>query len=387
MAVTALTNARLVLPDAVMEGSVVFEDGTIVAAGPSVVAPVGAETIDAGGLYVAPGFIDIHVHGGGGHSLVTDDPERIRAYARWVASRGVTSFLISTFGADHEGTLRNLRGSVAALRGPTGGARPLGFHLEGPFLNPKRKGAFPESALRPPDAQEFRAYAEAAGGAIRQVTLAPEMSGAHDLVRAVLDAGAVPAMGHTDATYEEARRAFDLGVCHVTHCYNAMRPLVHRDPGCLGAALTSDRVTCELICDGAHVHPAAADLLVRAKGVDRTVLVTDGMVLAGTGEGILEWDRGRIEVKGRAAVREDGTIVGSVATLDDLVRNAARWLPVSLPQAVRMATLNPARVIGAEGRGIIELGAAADLVLLDDDLRVVSTLVAGTVVYRRSLTA
>ena len=383
MAVTALTNARLILPDAVVEGSVVFEDGTIVAAGPSVTGPAGTETIDAGGLYIAPGFIDIHVHGGGGLSLITDEPEQIRAYGRWVASRGVTSFLISTFGADHESTIRNLRGSVAALREPSGGARPVGFHLEGPFLNPKRKGAFPESALRPPDTQEFRAYAEAAGGAIRQVTLAPELPGADDLVRAVLDAGAVPAMGHTEATYEEARRAFELGVRHVTHCYNAMRPLAHRDPGCLGAALTSDQVTCELICDGAHVHPAAAELLVRAKGVDRTVLVTDGMTLAGTGEGVLEWQGGRIEVKGRAAVREDGTIVGSVATLDDLVRNATRWLPVTLPEAVRMATLNPARVIGVEGRGIIEPGAAADLVLLDDDLRVVTTLVAGTVVYRQ----
>jgi len=383
MAVIALTNARLILPDAVVEGSVVFEDGAIVAAGPSVIAPASAETIDASGLYVAPGFIDIHVHGGGGLSLITDDPEQIRAYARWVVSRGVTSFLISTFGADHESTLRNLRGSGAALRAPTGDARPLGFHLEGPFLNPKRKGAFPESALRPPHTQEFRAYAEAAGGAIRQVTLAPELPGAHDLVRAVLDAGAVPAMGHTDATYEEARRAFDLGVRHVTHCYNAMRPLAHRDPGCLGAALTSDQVTCELICDGAHVHPAVAELLLRAKGVDRTVLVTDGMTLAGTGEGLLEWEGGRIEVKGLAAVRDDGTIVGSVATMDDLVRNAVRWLPVSLSEAVRMATLNPARVIGEEGRGIIEPGAAADLVLLDDDLRVVTTFVAGTVVYRR----
>ncbi len=384
MTVTALTDARLILPDRVVDGSVLFEGGSIVAAGPSVVAPAGAESIDAEGLYVAPGFIDIHVHGGGGISLFTDDPEQIRAYARWVTSRGVTSFVISTVAADHDSTIRNLRGSVAALREATGGARPLGFHLEGPFLNPRRKGAFAESALRLPNAREFGAYVEAAGGAIRQVTLAPELPGAEDLVRAVLDAGAVPAMGHTDATYEEARRAFELGVRHVTHCYNAMRPLAHRDPGCLGAALTSDRVTCELICDGAHVHPAAAELLVRAKGVDRTVLVTDGMTLAGTGEGVLEWEGGRIEVKGLAAVRDDGTLVGSVATMDDLVRNAVRWLPVTLPEAVRMATLNPARVIGEEGRGRIEPGAAADLVLLDDDLRVVSTLVAGRVVYRRS---
>lgn len=190
--------------------------------------------------------------------------------------------------------------------------------------------------------------------------------------------GTVAAIGHTDATYDEAMYAFELGVSHVTHCFNAMRPFLHRDPGCLGAILTSPQVTAELIADGAHVHPAAAALLVRAKGVEGTVLVTDGIPLAGLGsvEGGL-WGE-NVHLKGSAVVRADGTIAGSVATLDELVRNACAWLGVDLPEAVRMASLNPARVIGLEAtKGALEAGRDADLVVLDDELRIVQTYVAG----------
>ena len=260
----ALVNARLITADAVAEGGVLVEEGRIAAVGRDVKAPADAEVLDLGGRYLAPGFIELHTHGGGGHSLRTEDPAEVEAYARWATSWGVTSFLVGVVGGEHERTLRALKRSAAFFERPSAGAGALGYFLEGPFLNPRRKGAFPEAWLGPPDVGQFRQYVEATGGRLRLITLAPELPGADALIAAALEAGAVPSMGHSDATYEEALHSFEVGVRHVTHCFNGMRPLAHRDPGCLGAALTVPSVTCELILDGSHVHPAAAALLVRA---------------------------------------------------------------------------------------------------------------------------
>jgi len=382
----ALVNARLVTADAVVDGGLLVEDGRIAAAGPSVEAPPDAGVLDLGGRYLAPGFVELHTHGGGGHSFLTEDPAEVEAYARWVASRGVTSFLIGVASGEHERTLRVLRGSAAFFeRPPSVGARALGYFLEGPFLSPRRKGAFSEAWLRPPNVDQFRQYVEATGGRLRLLTLAPELPGADALIAAALEVGAVPSMGHSDATYEEALHSFEVGISHVTHCFNAMRPLAHRDPGCLGAALTTPSVTCELILDGSHVDPAAAALLVRAKGVDGTVLVTDAIPPAGSERETVEWEGMKAKVVGKAAVREDGTIIGSLATADDLVRHAVKWLPVTLAEAVRMVTRNPARVLRLEeGKGSLVAGTDADLVVLDDELRVAMTVVRGQIVYRRS---
>lgn len=385
MARLALINARLITDDAVVKGGLVAEDGRIVQVGLGVAAPAGAEVLDLAGRYLAPGFIELHVHGGGGFSLLTEDPAEVEAYARWITSRGVSSFLVGVAGGEHERTLRALQSSAAFFeRPPADAAEALGYFLEGPFLNPRRKGAFPEPWLRPPDVQQFRRYVEATGGRLRLLTFAPELPGGDALIRAALESGVVPSMGHTDATYEEALQAFGAGVRHVTHCFNAMRPFVHRDPGCLAAALTAPDVTCELILDGSHVHPAAAALLVRAKGVDRTVLITDAIPPAGCTGDAIEWEGMKARVVGRAAVREDGSIIGSVATTDDLARNALAWLGASLPEALRMVSRNPARVLGLDGRkGCLRAGTDADLVVLDEGLRVVMTLVRGRVVYRR----
>jgi N-acetylglucosamine-6-phosphate deacetylase len=387
----ALVNARLITGDAAVEGGLVVEEGRIATVGSGVAAPTDTEVVDLGGCYLAPGFIELHTHGGGGYSLLTEDPAEVEAYARWVAARGVTSFLIGVAGGEHERTLRALRRSAAFFDRPSpgppvgrAGAEALGYFLEGPFLNPRRKGAFPEAWLRAPDVVQFHQYVQATGGRLRLLTLAPELPGGDALIAAALEAGTVPSMGHTDATYEEALHSFEVGIRHVTHCFNGMRPFAHRDPGCLGAALTSPAVICELILDGSHVHPAAAALLVRAKGVDGTVLITDAIPPAGGEGGTIEWEGMRAKVVGRAAVREDGSIIGSVGTADDLVRNAVAWLPVTLPEAVRMVTHNPARVLGLEAsKGSLRPGADADLVVLDDELQVVMTLVRGRVVYRR----
>jgi len=231
---------------------------------------------------------------------------------------------------------------------------------------------------------EYEELFEASNGTVRQVTLAPELPGADDLIRAVVKSGAVAAMGHTDATYEQARRAIDLGVSHVTHCYNAMRPFSHRDPGVLAAVMTSDAVTAELIGDGAHVDFGAARLLVRAKGAGKVVLITDGMPLCGTPDGEGAWEGVPIRVEGGKAVRAtDGTIIGGTTPLDQMVRNAVEKLGMRHAEAFDLAAGQPASVLRiADDYGWLVPGCWADFILVDDALRVMETWVAGERVYR-----
>jgi N-acetylglucosamine-6-phosphate deacetylase len=377
---TAIFNAKLVLADGVREGGLLIDGDRIEAIlSPQGAPPAGATMVDAGGQYLGPGLIDVHVHGGGGFNLMSDDPEQIRGYARWVAHRGITSFLVSTSGSDHEDILRRLRAVAPAIGDEPNGARALGFHLEGPYINPVRKGAFPPRWLRPPNPSEYRELYDAAGGSIIQMTIAPELEGADALIDAVALSGAVAAMGHTDATYEQAMRAIERGVTHVTHCFNAMRPLGHRDPGVLGAVMTSDDVTAELIGDGAHVDFAVARVLIRAKGHDHVALITDAMPLAGTPDGDGAWEGQAIRVEGGKAVRvADGTIIGGVITLDQTVRNAVTHMGVSLHQAWAMASALPAKAMRVDDRvGWLKVGLSADLVVMDDELAVTETWVAG----------
>lgn len=371
MSAIAFTGARIITPGGVRQGVLRVRDGVIEAIDEDARhAPPGFEPIDCGGRYLAPGLVDIHVHGGGGFDLMSDDPEQIRAYARWVIRHGVTGFLVSTSGRDHNDIVRRLRAIAPAIADEPGAARVLGFHLEGPYINPVRKGAFPPKWLRAPSADEYRELFDASGGNVRQVTLAPELPGADALIDAVCASGATVAIGHTDATYDEAMHAIAGGATHVTHCFNAMRPLGHRDPGVLGAVMTSDAVTAELIGDGAHVDFATARVLIRAKGHDRVVLITDAMPLAGTADGDGEWEGQPIRVEGGKAVRvSDGTIIGGVITLDQAVRNAVAHMDVPLAAAVAMASANALRAIGLGANAdSIAPGMRADLLLLDDKL-------------------
>lgn len=376
----AIINARLLLSHGVEDGGVLFSAGLIEAVlSPAQAPPNGAIVVDAGGRYLGPGLIDVHVHGGGGFSLMSDDPEEIRRYAAWVVRRGVTSFLVSTSGSDHDDIARRLRSVAPAIGHAPGSARALGFHLEGPYINPVRKGAFPPRWLRAPNADEYGELQDASGGNVTQMTIAPELSRTDALIDAVVASGAVAAMGHTDATYEQATRAIDRGVTHVTHCFNAMRPLGHRDPGVLGAVMTSDAVTAELIGDGAHVDYAVARVLIRAKGHDHVALITDAMPLAGTADGDGEWEGQPIRVEGGKAVRvADNTIIGGVITLDQTIRNAVAHMDVPLHAVWAMASAVPARAMRVADRvGLLAPGLAADFVLLDDALAVTEVWVAG----------
>lgn len=377
-----LRNGVVALPSGPSRADVLCQDGRIVAIGNSLNAG-DAESVNAAGLTIGPGFVDVHVHGGGGHSFFTHDAQRIRDYAAWAPRNGVTSFLVSTVGQDADDTVA-IFGALRPTVNGSGGAEVLGFHMEGPFINPVRHGAFPPGMLRPPVREEFLRFQEAAGGHIRQVTMAPELPLALDLAGAITASGAIPAMGHTDANSEQCRAGFDSGIRHVTHLFNAMRPIHQREGGPIVAALLEDQVTCELICDGAHVDPAPLLMAYRMLGPQRAVVVTDNLHLAGMPAETGRFAGEEVTVSGGKAAKADGTIVGSVETMDQHFRNTMRFLGISISTAFRLCSTNPARVAGASNRkGQVERGMDADLVLLDGDLQVQMTICRGDVAFDR----
>ena len=384
---TLLTGARVITPDSRTEpASVLIEDGRIAAVGPGLAA-AGAETVDLSGSVIAPGFIDVHVHGGGGHPLITRDPGEIEAYARWAVSQGVTSFL-ATVCAPALGAALDCLAACANAReesgGPAGtdGAALLGVNLEGPFVSPERRGALPPSWPAAPDVDTFRRLLDASGGKLRLMTFAPELLGSAEVIQEALSAGVRVSVGHTDATYEVARDAFAAGASHVTHAFNAMRPFHHREPGPLGAALEAEGVTVEVIADGVHLHPATVRTLVGAFGPQRIALITDGVTPAGLSEGSFRIGDVEARLKDGAMRLPDGTIAGSVATMADLVRNVVRWSIADLAKAATMASATPAHALGlGERKGRIAPGYDADLVALTADLSVAATWVAGRLAY------
>ncbi|MEO8538352.1 MAG: N-acetylglucosamine-6-phosphate deacetylase [bacterium] len=378
-----IRNGVLAMASGPMRADILCHEGRIVAIGHDLQEP-SAEVIDATGLTAGPGLIDVHVHGGGGHSFFTQDPERIRAYSQWAPQNGVTSFLVSTVGRDAEDTA-GIFASLAPLVGDTEGAEVLGFHMEGPFINPLRQGAFPKEMLRAPVREEFIRFQAAAQGHIRQVTMAPELPLALDLAVAISGSGAIPAMGHTDATTEQCEAGFDSGVRHVTHLFNAMRPIHQREGGPIVAALLRDQATCELICDGAHVAPETLRMAYRILGPQRTVVVTDNLHLAGMQAASGRFAGEEVTVSGGKAAKADGTIVGSVETMDQHFRNSMNFLGIDLAAAFRICSTNPARVAGAANRkGHLDRGMDADIVLLDSDCQVAMTICRGEIAYRRT---
>ncbi|GAB4401136.1 MAG: N-acetylglucosamine-6-phosphate deacetylase [Anaerolineales bacterium] len=378
-----LHNATLITPTAqVDDGAVLIsDDGRIAYAGPASDAPrFRGERMDVQGCIVAPGFTDIHTHGGNGIAFGEsgDAAGELRAYAEWVVRHGVTGFLCSLAAPNADALRQTVRAFADALAQGTSGAEALGLYLEGPFLNPARRGAIPSPWLRNPNLDEVDDLIRAGRGWIRMVTLAPELPGAAEAAARFRQAGAVVAMGHTDADCETAAAALRGPFSHVTHAFNAMRGFHHREPGALGAVLASDGATAELIADGVHVHPAAMRVLLRCLGAERIVLVTDASPGAGLPDGSYRWLEQTVRVQHGRATLPDGGLAGSVATLDQCVRNAATLIGIPLADAIRMATLNPARVLGLHDRtGQLSPGLAANLVVLDGAGNVVATFVQG----------
>jgi N-acetylglucosamine-6-phosphate deacetylase len=331
---------------------------------------------------LCPGFIDLQINGAFGADI-GPDPDAIKTLVTRLPTTGVTSFLptlISSpteryeefFDALEEGAVEN-------------GARVLGAHLEGPFLAPDRKGAHDPAHLRPIDLGFLRELLRS--GKVRIMTLAPELPNSLEAIELLLEEGAVASAGHTDATCEEVTRAVDAGLSLGTHLYNAMRPLAHREPGTVGALLTDDRVKVGIIADGVHVHEAALRLAYRAKGSEGLILVTDAMQAAGMPPGDYELGQRKVHLEDGAVRLPDGTLAGSALTMDEAVRNAVRFLVVSLAQAVRMAAETPAAALNLDGKGKIAVGCDADFVLLDSEGTVLETIVAGETVYERGKSA
>jgi N-acetylglucosamine-6-phosphate deacetylase len=383
---TAITEARIITPDETIESAtiVIGDDGRISEVRADATVPPGASRTAATGLAIVPGFIDLHVHGGGGFSLATEDPSQIESYARWVVRHGVTSFLATIFADDLEESLKFVRVAAQPNGTASGGAALLGLHLEGPFVNSDRRGALPESWITDADVRTFDGMVQAAAGHLRMLTLAPELPRSADVLGSAVSRGIVVALGHTDAGYDVALRAFEAGASHVTHAFNAMRPFHHRDPGPVGAALESPHVTVEVVADGVHLHPATIDLLIRALGPERVVLTTDAVTPAGLSAGSFRIGREEARLEDGRMLLPDGTIAGSAATMDQLVRNVVEWRFTNLADAALMASTTPARVIGVSAsKGRVAPGFDADLVALDSDLAVAMTWVGGELVYRR----
>jgi N-acetylglucosamine-6-phosphate deacetylase len=330
---------------------------------------------------VAPGLVDLQFNGGFGIEI-GERAEDIVEVAQRLPATGVTAFLptLVTLPEDaYPPALAAFADARRALKGAGPHAVPLGLHLEGPFLSPDASGAHSRADIERADDALFDRLV--ASGVVSLMTLAPERDGALARIRRLVLAGIVVSVGHTRATYEEAILAFDAGATVVTHLFNAMSPLAHRAPGMVGAALVDDRVVCGVIVDGVHAHDAAIRLALRAKSAARIVLVTDAMAAAGLGPGTYSLAGRRVVVDATSARLEDGTLAGSILTLDAAVRNAVA-LGVPLADALRMASEVPARVLGLTAKGKIAAGADADLVLFDDDVRVQATMVGGEIAWR-----
>jgi N-acetylglucosamine-6-phosphate deacetylase len=384
----AIYAERVLTPlEEIRDAMIVVDGARIAAVGRrgAIALPRGATEFSAGtGTTVIPGFVDVHIHGAGGHDVMEGTDEAFDAVTATVARHGTTSIVATTVTASPDETCRSVSAIARTTkRGltPSGSsaarAEILGVHFEGPFISAARRGVHPAEWIAAPSVALLERFLDAAGDAARILTLAPELPGALDLVGAARRSGLVAAIGHTDASYAEAEAAIAAGVRHAAHVFNAMRPFSHRETGVLGAVLTSREVTAELIADGVHVDDAAIRLLLAAKGIDRVVLVSDGTAATGMPDGRYRLGSFEVNVSGGVCRNAEGKLAGSTLTLDRAVRHAVN-LGVSLSDAVRMATLNPATVLGLEARkGILAAGADADLVLLDAQLRVAGVMARG----------
>lgn len=336
--------------------------------------------VNGDGNALLPGFIDLHTHGAVGHEFMEPDPQTWQMLSRYYASHGVTGLLASTWTAG-ENAIQKVLSVAQNFMGHEEGSRVLGVHLEGPFLSRARAGAQDPGLIRIARRNEVIPYLES--GLVRLIALAPEIEENQWLIEECKNRGITVSAGHTDATYEEMLKAVDKGVTQVTHCFNAMRPLNHREPGTVGAALTLPQVRCELIADNIHIHPAVMKLLLAAKGLDGIILITDSIMGAGMPDGEILLEGQKAVLKNGEARLLDGTLAGSLLSMENALKNFVQATGVSIDQAWVCSSLNAARALHINDRkGSLGIGKDADLVMLDDQYRVQMTMIEGKIVYQ-----
>lgn len=380
-ALLAFTRGRIFTPEMeIVEGTLVTSGSEIRSIGKSseTEVPSGAEVVDCSGKILAPGFVDLHLHGGGGNDF--SNQEGLVATARFHASCGTTS-MVPTLGPDRIPGLKHQlsllgQGYPKASEGPL--PEILGLYLEGPFLSPGQGGAFDVDVLALPQEGLIDELAEASNRTLRMMALAPELPGGTELVREVRDKGIIPCLGHTNASYDQALLAISEGVRHTTHLFNAMSGFHHREPGAAMAALLHPDVSVEVIVDGHHLHPATVQMVYRIKGAERMILVSDAVPLSGSKGGSFRFGGQEVEIRDGAAVNQEGHLAGSLLTLAEAVRMAVEWAGIPLMQALRMATLNPACLVQVENRkGRLFEGGDADLVVLSESLEIEAVYIGG----------
>ncbi|BCL81711.1 N-acetylglucosamine-6-phosphate deacetylase [Ktedonobacteria bacterium brp13] len=384
-----LQGARLV--DATMDvahGDLIVAGGSIEAVG--AVDSIGtnhtgdAQVIDASDYIILPGFIEVHSHGGGGFNLHTTNTNEIRDYARWIPTTGVTSFLVTVVGTPNALPETQLCVAVEAIEQPGEGvaAEAAGIFMEGPYISVQKRGAHPPVWLREPDESETAHIMDITHQHLRLITIAPELPGAATLIRSLVEAGVTVAIGHTDVDYDQAVASIKLGMTHATHCFNAMRAMQHREPGPIPAIVQAPQVFGELIGDGIHVHPAMMDMFVRLLTPQRTVVVTDALAGAGLTEATFEFAGQEAHVICGAARLNDGTLTGSVLTLDKALHNMLEMTHCSLSDISAMLSYNPACSVHlADRKGSLQVGHDADLVIYDRNLQLQATICRGEFAY------
>jgi N-acetylglucosamine-6-phosphate deacetylase len=368
-------------------GRVLVRGHTIEAAGTrsDVPVPQGAERIHAEALTLTPGFIDPHVHGSAGADVMEATPAAINTISRYLSRHGTTSFLATTVSLPAP-QLTAIVGDLAkALSNRFEGAVPLGIHLEGPFISASRRGTHSATHIQKPDAGLFADWIDASAGRVRLMTLAPELEGALELADRAQTAHVCIAMGHSDATFDEASAAADRGVHYAVHTFNAMRPFTHRDPGILALVLGDDRIYAEIIADGVHVSPEVFPVFMRSKGARRFILVTDAISATGMRDGNFKLGGKTVQVSHGICRDLEGRLAGSTLTQDVALRNLMQWTNVTLQEAVFGLTANPADALHLAPLGRIQPGAPADFVLLDSASQVEKTFVRGNLVFERQL--
>lgn len=342
------------------------------------------EIIEAQNKFIVPGYIDIHVHGGGGSDVMDGEYEAIKQVATTHSRFGTTAFLPTTMTMTKDKIIKSLKSIHEARLKGTGTAEILGIHLEGPYINPEKKGAQKEEDIKKVSVEEFLEFNQASGNLIRLVTIAPEMPGAIDFIRWLHQQGIIVSVGHSNATYKQVQEGIQAGLSHVTHIFNAMRGLHHREPGVVGAALSSPKLIVEMIADGIHLHPMVLKMLTQIKESEKLVLITDAMRATGFKEGTYDLGGQEVIVTQGQAKLKNGTLAGSVLTMDKAVKNLVTKVGISLLNAVQMASYNPAKCLGIDDKkGSLELYKDADIVILNKNLETELTMVAGKVVYRR----